>query len=102
MKNRALKTKIIVALLGVFIIAGAVFSNLLYRKTKELVRKEAQHTAQNYINRSTEMFMVSTLKFHDDFLKAREAGRIDAQLVIEDWSRTKSALAECRDARFLQ
>jgi methyl-accepting chemotaxis protein len=94
MKNWSLMIKIIFVFLCVFIMAGAVFSHLLYRKTKELVRKEAQESAQNFINRSIEMFMVSTRNFHDDFIKAREAGRIDTQLVIEDWSRTKSALAD--------
>ncbi len=94
MKNWSLKTKIIIILFAVVGVGGTGYSFLQLQTTTGLVKDAALMEAQKHIDRTIAMFMVSTRKFHDDFLKAREAGRIDAQLGIEDWSRMKSALAD--------
>jgi methyl-accepting chemotaxis protein len=93
MKNWSLKTKITALLFAVVVLSGIVFSNLIFRKTGELIIKDAGLEAQHHMNRTTAMLMVSTRIFYGDFLKAREQGKVDAQLVLEDSSRMKSALA---------
>jgi methyl-accepting chemotaxis protein len=100
MKNWSLKTKIIALLFAVVVLSGIGFANLIFQKTTGIITKDAGLDAQQHISRTLEMFMVSTRKFHDDFLKAREIGNVDAQLVLEDWSRAKSALADAVEHDF--
>ncbi len=94
MKKWSLKTKIIIILFAVVGLGGTGYSILQLQTTTGLVKEAALAEAQKHIDRTIAMFMVSTRKFHDDFLKARAMGAIEAQLVIEDFSRMKSALAD--------
>ncbi|MBN2106207.1 MAG: HAMP domain-containing protein [Deltaproteobacteria bacterium] len=92
MKNWSLKTKIIAALTIVVAVGGTVFAVMLFLNAVGGAKKNAQAEALNHMDRSIEMLMVSTRKFHEDFIKAKESGRVDAQLALEDWSRTKAAV----------
>jgi methyl-accepting chemotaxis protein len=92
MKNWSLKTKIIAALTIVVAVGGTFFAGTLFLNAVGGAKKNAQAEALNHMDRSIEMLMVSTRKFHEDFIKAKESGRVDAQLALEDWSRTKAAV----------
>ena len=94
MKNWSLKAKIIMVLVAVVIVGGIGYTVLQLEKTADFVKQGAQLEAQKHIDRTISMLMVSTQKFHDDFLKARAMGPIEAQVVLDDCSRMKSALAD--------
>ncbi len=92
MKNFSLKTKVVMILLTVVIMSGVGFSVMMFRSAQKLVFNYASTEAQNQIDRTTKMLMVTTTKFHQDFQKARESGKVDTLLALEDWSRTKTAM----------
>ena len=76
----------------IVVLSGIGFSMLMFRNAMGLALKNARADAQNQIDRTVQMLMVSTTKFHQDFEKARESGKVDTMLALEDWSRTKTAL----------
>jgi methyl-accepting chemotaxis protein len=92
MKNLSLKIKIINILFVIVVLSGFGFSMFMFRNAVKMSLKYALADAQEQIDRTVQMYMVSTEKFHQDFQKARESGKVDTMLAIEDWSRTKSAL----------
>ena len=94
MKNWSLKAKIIMVLAAVVTVGGIGYTFLQMEKTADFVRQGARLEAQKHIDRTISMLMVSTRKFHDDFLKARAMGPIEAQVVLDDCSRMKSALVD--------
>ena len=92
MKNWSLKTKVVMILLTVVIMSGVGFSVMMFRGAQKLIFNYGSTEAQNQIDRTIKMLMVTTTKFHQDFQKARESGKVDTLLALEDWSRTKTAL----------
>ena len=94
MKNWSLKTKIIIILFAIVGVCGTGYSFLQANATTFIVREAATADAQKHIDRTIAMFMVSTRKFYDVFLKARAMSTIEAQLALEDFSRMKSSLAD--------
>ncbi len=92
MKNWSLKTKLVFVFFVVVLTCGIGYSILQVTITRSLVKDAAVADAQKHIDRTTSMFLVSTKKFHDDFLKARAMGSVEAQLVLEDFSRMKMTL----------
>jgi methyl-accepting chemotaxis protein len=93
MDNWSLKTKIIIILVAIVGVCATGYSFLQLKTITGLVKAAALTDAQKHLDRTTAMFMGSTRKFHDDFLKARAAGPFEVQLVLDDCSRMKSALA---------
>ena len=79
-------------LLMAVIMSGVGFSVMMFRSAQKLVFNYASTEAQNQIDRTIKMLMVTTTKFHQEFQKARESGKVDTMLALEDWSRTKTAL----------
>lgn len=94
MKSWSLKIKIIYTLAIVVVLGVILFACMLFFTGIAAVEMNARAEIQNHIDRSVEMIMVSTRKFHEDFISARESGMVDAQLALEDWVRTKSAVVK--------
>ncbi len=91
-KSWSIKVKIILSLAVIIILSGTGFSLMMFRSALRLAVTNAESEASGQIERTMQMLLVSTAKFHQDFLKARESGKVDTMLALEDWSRTKSAL----------
>ena len=100
MKNWSLQTKIVINLIVVSSIGGCGFIFMMSRGAAYMMTKSTQNEAQQYIDRTTEMFMVSTRKFHDDFTRVRPMGTVDTQLVLEDWSHTITAVNDAMSHDF--
>ena len=89
-----LKTKLLFAMSTLGILACALYGTYLYKNSVDRTLATAREDAQNLLQRSTEMFLVSTRKFHEEFEKAREVSDEEAKNVLEDWSRTIYAVDE--------
>ena len=92
--NLGLKTKLLVVMSVLGLIACGLYGTYLYRNSVNQTVAKAREDAQRLLQRSTEMFLVSTRKFHDDFEKAREVSDDEAKKVLDDWSRTIYAVDE--------
>ncbi len=89
-----LKTKLMVAMSALGIFACALYGTYLYKSSVSRTLTTAREDAQSLLQRSTEMFLVSTRKFHDEFAEAREVSDEEAKKVLDDWSRTIFAVDE--------
>lgn len=89
-----LKTKLLIVMLLLGIVACGWYGTYLYRSSVNRTLEAAREDAQGLLARSTEMFLVSTRKFHDEFEKARAESDEEAQKVLDDWSRTIFAVDE--------
>ena len=85
------KLAIILSITGIAI--ALIISTFMYFRSIKEVNERAMETANDLLSRATEMFMVSTKKFHDDFVKTKgdEEGR---QRILDDWNRTIFAVDE--------
>ena len=92
--NLGLKTKLLVVMSVLGIAACAIYGSYLYRNSVHQTVTKAREDAQSLLERSTEMFLVSTRKFHDEFEKARTVSDEEAKKVLTDWSRTIFAVDE--------
>ncbi len=92
--NLGLKTKLLVVMSVLGLVACGLYGTYLYRNSVNQTVATAREDAQRLLQRSTEMFLVSTRKFHDDFEKAREVSDDEAKKVLDDWSRTIYAVDE--------
>ena len=86
----SLRARILIMLTGLGLVATVVFSVFVYREMNAITMKNVEEDAQTLLNRSVQMFMVSTQKYHDQFLAAAtpEAKR----KVTEDWNRSIAAV----------
>jgi hypothetical protein len=78
-------------LLGILLVLGAMACVIIavyaHQRGMAKARARARDDANNLIERSVEMFMVSTRKFHDDFAQtSNDPERRDQ--IMEDWNRT--------------
>lgn len=92
--NLGLKTKLLVVMSVLGVTACALYGAYLYNSSVNRTLATAREDGQNLLQRSTEMFLVSTRKFHDDFEKARAVSDEEAKKVLDDWSRTIFAVDE--------
>ena len=74
LRNVGLKIK----LLAILFVLGAAGTGLygvhIYRQAVDQTLEKARADANDLLNRSTQMFIVSTKKFHDDFQRTRTRG----------------------------
>ena len=89
-----LKTKLMAIMSVLGLAACALYGTYLYESSVSRTLTTAREDAQSLLQRSTEMFLVSTRKFHDEFEKAREVSDEEAKKVLDDWSRTIFAVDE--------
>ncbi len=89
-----LKTKLMAVMSVLGVVACAAYGTYLYKTSVDRTLATARDDAQSLLQRSTEMFLVSTRKFHEDFEKAQKVSDEEAKRVLDDWSRTIFAVDE--------
>ena len=67
---RSIRGKIAVMLVLIGVLTSAMYSFYTYRNLKNEALNRARTQAMNLISRSVQMFMVSTIKYHDEFAAA--------------------------------
>jgi len=91
MKNLGIRGKIT----GILLILGAIvcvaFAAFFLRRGYTETFERAKADAMMHIERSVEMFMVSTRKFHDDFQRTKDNPE-EHQRALADWNRTIEAV----------
>jgi methyl-accepting chemotaxis protein len=82
-----IKSKILVVLVLLGTVGSVVYSAFVYRSGVSDALAKARADANHLIERSANMFLVSTRKFHDDFEKTKDdpEGR---KRILADWTRT--------------
>jgi len=93
-RNLGLKVKCLAVLSVVGLVGCGCYSWFLYDSQVTQTIEQARVDAQNMLSRSTEMFMVSTKKFHQDFERTKTGTLEERQRVLDDWSRTIFAVDE--------
>ena len=93
-RNLGLKAKCLIVLAVVGFAGCATYSWFLYQSEVNQTIEQARSDAGNLLTRSTEMFMVSTKKFHEDFERTKDASPEERKRVLDDWSRTIFAVDE--------
>ena len=90
MSNLTIRVKITTLLAIIAIISLGGFSFLENSKLKSEVIKEANTEAMNLIQRSAQMFMVSTKKFYSEHTEAKDDS--ERSKILADWIRTIKAV----------
>jgi|GEM_PF-5777470 len=88
--RKSVSLKILSALGVTFFITLCILGTYTYTTNVSRVMDQAEEKATEMLTRSTEMFMVSTRKFHDQFNAAENDD--DKMSVFEDWSRSIEAV----------
>ena len=86
----SLKSRMMVTLSGLGIVFFTISAFFSYRSTHATMMSNVEETAQNLLNRSVQMFMVSTVKFHDQLNAATTAA--DKKKITDDWNRSITAV----------
>ena len=82
-----LRLKLVAILIGLGIIASVVTGIITYQRSVSQAYAQAEEKAGQLLDRSAQMFIVSTEKFHNDFQKHfNDLDKLPA--VINDWNRT--------------
>ncbi|WCL50359.1 methyl-accepting chemotaxis protein [Leptospira sp. GIMC2001] len=92
MKLQNISGKIIALFFLVSAIGYAIFIGLLYIDRTSEMKDRAIEKSLDYVSRSVQMFMVSTIKFNEEFDSAN--GDDAKNLVRQDWTRTIFAVDE--------
>lgn len=82
-----LKNKVIFLLIGLGTLFILIAAGLQYNRLTKEVETSSRERAMEHIERSVEMFMVSTRRFHDAFQKA-EQDEEERNEVLRDWNQT--------------
>jgi hypothetical protein len=87
MNNMSLRLKIscIMILLGV--VTAFFFAIFMYQRNINSAHDDARANADNLLARTVQMFMVSTIKFHEDFQRT-QGNPEERQKILDDWNRT--------------
>ncbi len=91
MGKLTIRQKLVLVIFMVGLMSSIIFGVLDFRSHIQEVYDNAKTDAMNLIQRSAEMFMVSTKKFHDQF-NDKANSEADKQLVHSDWIRTIEAI----------
>ncbi len=93
LKRMKLRSKTILVLLIVGVIGCSAYAAFVYNRGMDEAVEFARADAQNLLQRSTQMFIVSTEKFHEDFQRTKD-DPVERKKILEDWSRTIYAVDE--------
>ena len=85
-----LKTKLALNFVIIGLISLCVVCVFLYTTAQNQIAKEAEDSANELLSRSTEMFMVSTKRFHDEFNDTEKA-KVKAD-TLKRWNETIEAV----------
>jgi methyl-accepting chemotaxis protein len=88
-----LRTKLVVLLIGLGCVVSLGYSLLTYRRAVGQAHADAQIRAGELIDRSVQMFLVSTKKFHDAW-QASQGDSVRQKEVLSEWNRTIFAVDE--------
>ncbi|HON89951.1 MAG TPA: methyl-accepting chemotaxis protein [Sedimentisphaerales bacterium] len=88
-----LRMKLVVLLIGLGCIVSLGYSLLTYRRAVAQAHIDAQTRAGELIDRSVQMFLVSTKKFHDAW-QASQGDPTRQKEVLSEWTRTIFAVDE--------
>lgn len=86
-RNSSLGLRAVAVLLVIGIVACTGYGFYNYYQTKGEAIERAEETAVNLIERSCNMFLVSTEKFHDQFQRSKDDPEAQ-KAAVADWSRT--------------
>jgi methyl-accepting chemotaxis protein len=92
MRNLNIRSKLSLVLISMATLVSVALAVFLYRKGMEEALDRAREDAVTHIERSVEMFMVSTRKFHDEYQTAPDSAA--RQQVLDEWNRTIFAVDE--------
>ncbi len=92
-RNLKLRSKTILVLLIVGAIGCTAYATFVYKRSMNEAIETARTDAQNLLERSTQMFIVSTEKFHDDFQRTKNDPE-ERKKILDDWNRTIFAVDE--------
>lgn len=85
--SQTMSRKILGSLVVMGVIACCLFALFVHRRGQATALATAREEAANHIQRSVQMFMVSTVEFHNEFQES--AGDVEErQRVLDDWNRT--------------
>ena len=87
LRTVGLRTKVLTMLLLVGTACAVLYSTYIYHSAVDSAVAKARGDAANLLERSTQMFIVSTKKFHDDFQRTKADPKARQQ-ALDDWSRT--------------
>ncbi|HOW64799.1 MAG TPA: methyl-accepting chemotaxis protein [Candidatus Paceibacterota bacterium] len=85
-KNLNVNRKLVIILSGLGMVVSLGFAVFIYEAGSKRALSEAKLKGQEMIQRSAQMFMVSTAKFHDAYNAEADANKKKA--IHEDWNRT--------------
>ena len=78
--------KLILSLISVGMVGVLILSLFFKQSMEKNMMKDIEATAMNLINRTIQMFVVSTVKFHDEFILAKT--QEEKEKIHQDWIRT--------------
>jgi methyl-accepting chemotaxis protein len=87
-----LKTRLALNFAAIGLISLGVVCAFLYYSAQNQIATDAENAANELLSRSTEMFMVSTRKFHDEFSRAKTLE--EKQDSLKRWNATIEAVDE--------
>ena len=91
MHNLSIRKKLVLVISLIGFLSSMFFGILEYRSHIEEVHRDAQSYAMNLIERSAQMFVVSTKKFHTEFTNPNYS-EAEKQVAHTDWIRTIEAI----------
>ncbi len=90
MDNLSIRLKLAITFMVVVIASFFIFSIVAYNSSISRIYEEAETSANSLIQRSAQMFMVSTKKFHNQYINAKDEQ--EKKRVHLDWIRTIEAV----------
>ncbi len=99
MNRMSINTKILSVLFILGLVGSAGYALFAYQRAERQVLQRAREDAGQLLQRSTEMFLVSTKRFHDDFQRTRQ-DEDACKTVLADWNRTIFAVDQAVIADF--
>ncbi|MFZ5831661.1 MAG: methyl-accepting chemotaxis protein [Planctomycetota bacterium] len=94
-----LRTKVLSVLFVAGVGAASLYAMRIHSRAVDDAIAKARDDADNLLARSTQMFLVSTKKFHDDFQRTKDNPE-EHKRVLDDWSRTIFAVDDAVIADF--
>ena len=98
LSNWSLQTKIVVAVFGITALCCIPLSLFVYSRSMDESIEDAEEEASILVRRSSKMFLVSTRKFHEQFVAVED--RTEKEEVLRNWTKTISAIDRAVTADF--
>ncbi|MEW6520541.1 MAG: methyl-accepting chemotaxis protein [Thermodesulfobacteriota bacterium] len=87
MKKMSLRMKISGIMIVIGVVSACFFAFFMYQRNINAAQVDARHNADDLLARTVQMFMVSTVRFHEDFLRT-QGNPTERQKILDDWNRT--------------